>query len=135
MGWAAHHWEDRMERKVLVVDDSLAVARQLTKMLEEFGGYQVVGHAKNGAEAVKLFKTLQPDLVLMDIVMPMMDGIQSLRTLMRLDPSAKVVVVSSVGGVGQKVEEAIRFGAQNVISKPFEAEKVRSILDGVFKQE
>jgi two-component system chemotaxis response regulator CheY len=124
-----------MERKVLVVDDSMAVARQLTKMLEEFGGYQVVGHAKNGAEAVKLFKTLQPDLVLMDIVMPMMDGIQSLRTLMRLDPGAKVVVVSSVGGVGQKVEEAIRLGAQNVISKPFEAEKVRSILDGVFKQE
>lgn len=124
-----------MERKVLVVDDSVAVARQLTKMLEEFGAYQIVGHAKNGAEAVKLFKTLQPDLVLMDIVMPMMDGIQSLRTLMRLDPNARVVVISSMGGVGQKVEEALRLGARNVISKPFEPEKVRSILDHIFAQE
>ena len=65
-------------------------------MIEGFGGFDVIGHAKNGAEAVKLFKTLEPDVVLMDIVMPMMDGIQSLRTLMRLDPNARVVVVSSV---------------------------------------
>ncbi|MBW1809480.1 MAG: response regulator [Deltaproteobacteria bacterium] len=124
-----------MSRKVLVVDDSLAIARQLTKIIEEFGGYKVIGHAKNGAEAVKLFKTLEPDVVMMDIVMPMMDGIQSLRTLMRLDPKAKVVVVSSVGGVGQKVEEAIRLGARNVISKPFEPEKVQSILERLFEQE
>jgi two-component system, chemotaxis family, chemotaxis protein CheY len=124
-----------MNRKVLVVDDSVAIARQLTKMIEGFGGFDVIGHAKNGAEAVKLFKTLQPDVVLMDIVMPMMDGIQSLRTLMRLDPEARVVVVSSVGGVGQKVEEAIRLGARNVISKPFEPEKVQSILERLFEQE
>jgi two-component system chemotaxis response regulator CheY len=124
-----------MSHKVLVVDDSIAIARQLTKMVEGFGGYQVVGHAKNGAEAVKLFKTLSPDIVLLDIVMPMMDGLQSLRTLMRLDPEAKVIVISSVGGVGQKVEEAIRLGARSVISKPFEEEKVKSILERVFEQE
>jgi two-component system, chemotaxis family, chemotaxis protein CheY len=124
-----------MSRNVLVVDDSLAIARQLTKIIEGFGEYKVVGHAKNGAEAVKLYKTLEPDVVMMDIVMPMMDGIQSLRTLMRLDPKAKVVVVSSVGGVGQKVEEAIRLGARNVISKPFEPEKVQSILEKLFEQE
>ena len=124
-----------MSSKVLVVDDSIAIARQLTKMVEGFGGYQIVGHAKNGAEAVKLFKTLSPDVVLMDIVMPMMDGLQSLRTLMRLDPEAKVIVISSVGGVGQKVEEAIRLGAQCVISKPFEEEKVKSMLERVIEQE
>jgi two-component system chemotaxis response regulator CheY len=124
-----------MSSKVLVVDDSIAIARQLTKMVEGFGGYQVVGHAKNGAEAVKLFKTLGPDIVLLDIVMPMMDGLQSLRTLMRLDPEAKVVVISSVGGVGQKVEEAIRLGARSVISKPFEEDKVKSILERVLEQE
>jgi two-component system chemotaxis response regulator CheY len=124
-----------MSHKVLVVDDSIAIARQLTKMVEGFGGYQVVGHAKNGAEAVKLFKTLSPDIVLLDIVMPMIDGLQSLRTLMRLDPEAKVIVISSVGGVGQKVEEAIRLGARSVISKPFEEEKVKSILERVFEQE
>lgn len=123
-----------MSHKVLVVDDSIAIARQLTKMVESFGGYQVVGHAKNGAEAVKLFKTLGPDIVLLDIVMPMMDGLQSLRTLMRLDPEAKVIVISSVGGVGQKVEEAIRLGARSVVSKPFEEEKVKSVLERVLQE-
>jgi two-component system chemotaxis response regulator CheY len=123
-----------MSHKVLVVDDSIAIARQLTKMVESFGGYQVVGHAKNGAEAVKLFKTLGPDIVLLDIVMPMMDGLQSLRTLMRLDPEAKVIVISSVGGVGQKVEEAIRLGARSVVSKPFEEAKVKSVLERVLQE-
>jgi len=123
-----------MSHKVLVVDDSIAIARQLTKMVESFGGYQVVGHAKNGAEAVKLFKTLGPDIVLLDIVMPMMDGLQSLRTLMRLDPEAKVIVISSVGGVGQKVEEAIRLGARSVVSKPFEEDKVKAVLERVLQE-
>ncbi len=118
-----------MSHKVLVVDDSIAIARQLTKLVEGFGGYEVVGHAKNGAEAVKLFKSLEPDVILMDIVMPMMDGIQSLRTLLRLDPEAKVVMISSMGGVGAKVEEALRLGAKNVISKPFEPERVRAALE------
>jgi two-component system chemotaxis response regulator CheY len=103
-------------------------------MVEGFGEYQVVGHAKNGAEAVKLFKTLGPDIVLLDIVMPMMDGLQSLRTLMRLDPEAKVIVISSVGGVGQKVEEAIRLGARSVVSKPFEEDKVKSALERALQE-
>jgi len=123
-----------MSHKVLVVDDSIAIARQLTKMVEGFGEYTVVGHAKNGAEAVKLFKTLGPDIVLLDIVMPMMDGLQSLRTLMRLDPEAKVIVISSVGGVGQKVEEAIRLGARSVVSKPFEEDKVKAALERVLQE-
>jgi two-component system chemotaxis response regulator CheY len=71
----------------------------------------------------------------MDIVMPMMDGLQSLRTLVRLDPQARVIVISSVGGVAQKVEEAIRLGARSVISKPFEQEKIRETLKRVFEQE
>ncbi|HOX42578.1 MAG TPA: response regulator [Myxococcota bacterium] len=124
-----------MARKVLLVDDSVAIARQLTKLLTDLGDYEVVAHAKNGAEAVKLFKTVAPDVVLMDIVMPMMDGIQSLRTLLRLDPAARVVMVSSLGGVGAKVEEAIRLGARAVISKPFESDRIRAVLDGLFAQE
>lgn len=121
-----------MSHKVLVVDDSTAIARQLTKLVEGFGGYEVVGHAKNGAEAVKLFKSLEPEVVLMDIVMPMMDGIQSLRTLLRLDPNAKVVMISSMGGVGAKVEEALRLGARAVISKPFEPDRVRAALENLY---
>lgn len=122
-----------MSRKVLVVDDSLASARQLTKVLEDLGGYEVVGHARNGAEAVKLYKSLSPELVLMDIIMPMMDGIQSLRTLLKIDPGARVIMLSSMGGVGSQAEEALRLGARNVISKPFEPDRLRQILDRAFE--
>ncbi len=118
-----------MGRRVLVVDDSIAIARQLTGLVESFGGYEVVGHAKNGAEAIKMYKTLAPDVVLMDIVMPMMDGIQSLRTLLRLDPEAQVVMISSMGGVGDKVEESLRLGAKSVIAKPFDPDQIRAALD------
>ncbi len=124
-----------MSRKVLIVDDSISVARQLTRVIDDLGGYEVVGHAKNGAEAIKLFKTLQPEMVLMDIVMPMMDGLQALRTLLKLDPEAKVVMVTSMGGVGAKVEEALRLGACSVISKPFEPDKIRLVLEKLYKRE
>ncbi|MBW1808495.1 MAG: response regulator [Deltaproteobacteria bacterium] len=118
-----------MRTKVLIADDSISVARQITQMLESFGGYDVIGHAKNGAEAVRLFKTVNPEIVLMDILMPIMDGIQALRTIIRLDPYAKVVMISSMGGVSKKVEEAVRLGALNIISKPLEPEKFRTILE------
>ena len=124
-----------MSRKVLIVDDSVAIARKLTKLVESLGEYEVVGHAKNGAEAIKLFKTLEPEMVLMDIIMPMMDGIQSLRTLLKIDPKAKVVMVTSMGGVGSKVEEALRLGARSIISKPFEADKIRFVLERLNKEE
>ena len=124
-----------MTCKVLLVDDSIVVGKQLGQVVEEIDGFEVLGHAQNGAEAIKLFKTLEPDLVLMDIVMPMMDGIQSLRTLMALNPDTKVVIISSVGGDAKKVEEALRLGARNVISKPFDKEKVQTILKHVFEEE
>ncbi|BCR03278.1 response regulator [Desulfuromonas versatilis] len=115
-------------KKVLIVDDSIAVARQLEKIIVGSGQYQVVGHAKNGAEAIKLKQSEKPDIVCMDMNMPVMDGLTALRTMMALDPQAKVVMVTSLGGVGDKFTEALRHGARNVISKPFEAEKVLEIL-------
>ncbi|MBN2496023.1 MAG: response regulator [Deltaproteobacteria bacterium] len=123
-----------MRSKVLVVDDSLATARQLTRMIDSFAGYEVVGHARDGLEGIQLFKQLGPDVVLMDIAMPRMDGLESLRTVMSLKPEAKVVMVSAMGGVGRKVEEAIRLGARNVISKPFEPSRVQGILDTLTRQ-
>jgi two-component system, chemotaxis family, chemotaxis protein CheY len=121
-------WRSQMNTRVLIVDDSITAAHQITELLEGFGEFEVVGHASNGAQAVRLFKTLKPEIVLMDILMPMMDGIQSLRTIIKLDPGAKVVMVSAMGGVRKKVEEAVRLGAQSVISKPFEPEKVHTAL-------
>jgi two-component system chemotaxis response regulator CheY len=116
------------KRRVLIVDDSLTVARQLRAILEAAGDFEIVGHAKNGIEAVKQYRTDNPDLVLMDIVMPEMDGLQATRAICALDPKAKVVVISSAAGVGDKVTEALRLGARNIISKPFDAETILSVL-------
>jgi Response regulator containing CheY-like receiver domain and AraC-type DNA-binding domain len=123
-----------MSRTIVIADDSLVISRQLAKVVEGFGEYQVVGQAKNGAEAIKLFQSLKPDAVLMDINMPLMDGLQSLRTILRLDAKARVVMISSLGGVGDKVQEAMKLGARNVISKPFEPDRIRTVLESLFTQ-
>ena len=115
-------------KKVLVVDDSLSVARQLENIITSSGEFEVLGHAKNGAEAIKMHQTHHPDIICMDMNMPVMDGITALRTLVALDKAVKVVMVSSLGGVGDKFTEALKLGARNVISKPFEADKVLDIL-------
>ncbi len=119
--------EERM-KKVLVVDDSISVARQLEKILTDSGEFQVVGHGKNGMEAIRLHQTEHPDIICMDMNMPGMDGLTALRTLVALDKNVKVVMVTSLGGVGDKFTEALRLGARTVISKPFEGENVLKIL-------
>ncbi len=115
-------------RKVLIVDDSISVARQLEKILTESGDFEVVGHGKNGMEAIKLHQSLHPDIICMDMNMPVMDGLTALRTLTALDKNVKVVMVTSLGGVGDKYAEALKLGARNVISKPFEQETVLKVL-------
>lgn len=115
-------------KKVLVVDDSLSVARQLAKIIAESGDFICVGHAKNGAEAIKMNHTEDPEIICMDMNMPGMDGLTALRTLSAMDTEVKVVMVTSLGGVGDKFTEAIKLGAKNVILKPFEAETVLQIL-------
>lgn len=115
-------------KKVLIVDDSIAVARQLEKIVTSTGEFETVGHAKNGAEAIKMKQMTKPDLVCMDMNMPVMDGLTALRTLMAMDPKAKVVMVTSLGGVGDKFAEALRLGAKTVLSKPFDAEVVLKTL-------
>jgi len=118
-------------KKVLVVDDSLSVARQLEKILSESGEFTCVGHAKNGAEAIKMNHAEDPDIICMDMNMPGMDGLTALRSLSMLDKEVKVVMVTSLGGVGDKFTEALKLGARNVISKPFEADDVLKILRGL----
>lgn len=115
-------------KKVLVVDDSLSVARQLEKIISESGEFTCVGHAKNGAEAIKMNHAEDPDIICMDMNMPGMDGLTALRSLSMLDKEVKVVMVTSLGGVGDKFTEALKLGARNVISKPFEADDVLKIL-------
>ena len=115
-------------RKVLIVDDSISVARQLEKILTGSGEFEVVGHGKNGMEAIKMHQSLHPDIICMDMNMPVMDGLTALRTLTALDKNVKIVMVTSLGGVGDKYAEALKLGARNVISKPFEQETVLKVL-------
>ena len=118
-------------RSVLIVDDSTTVASHLKKILEESQRYKVVAHAADGLEALKQFKTLLPDIVCMDVVMPNLDGVQALRMIKQQKADAKVVMISSVGGVADKVQECLKAGASNVVSKPFDAAKVLQVLDSV----
>lgn len=115
-------------RSVLIVDDSIAVARQLEKIVNSDEDFEVIGQGRNGAEAIKLCQQHKPDIVCMDMNMPVMDGLTALRNLMQLTPELKVIMVTSLGGVGDKYTEALRLGAIDVISKPFEKESVLKML-------
>ncbi len=80
---------------------------------------------------MKQFKSATPDLVCMDVVMPNLDGMQALRMIRQINGDARVVMISSVGGVADKVAECLKAGAANVVSKPFDAKKVLDVLDSV----
>jgi len=119
------------KRTLLLVDDSKAVIAQLENIIAEVEGVEVVGTASNGAEAIRLVASLEPDFVLMDIVMPDMDGLAALRMLRSSHPDVRVAMVSSVGGMSSKAEEAFRLGAVQVIAKPFD----REVLEALFARE
>ncbi len=108
--------------KVLIVDDA-AFMRKLLKNILFSGGFDIVGEAENGKQAVELYKKLRPDIVTMDIVMPEMNGIEALKEIRKIDPNAKIVMCTAVGQE-QMVKAAIKFGAKGYIVKPFQAPKV-----------
>jgi len=121
-----------MTHKVLIVDDSLAQTRQLTMILAEAGDFAVVGTAHTGAEGIKLFEQLRPDLVLLDVVMPVLDGLACLRAIRALDAEVKVILISAVAAVARTAEEAKRLSVHEIITKPYDPDAVRTILGKLF---
>ena len=117
--------------KVLMVDDS-RTSRKLLRSILENGGHEVIGEAANGQEGVQQFQSLKPDLVTMDITMPVLDGIEALKMIKALDKQTKVVMVTAAGQKG-KVMECIRSGADEFITKPFEAEEILSAIGKVME--
>ncbi|PLX85693.1 MAG: two-component system response regulator [Desulfuromonas sp.] len=115
-------------KKVLIVDDSITVARQLEKIVSSTGEFEVIAQARNGAEALKLHRSEKPDIICMDMNMPVMCGLTALRTMVAVDKEVKVIMVTSLGGVGDKFTEALKFGARNVVSKPFDKDVVLEAL-------
>lgn len=115
--------------KVLVVDDSKIVIAQLESILAGVPGVDLVGRATDGAAAVRTAAFTRPDLVLMDIVMPGMDGLSALRMIRANRPRTRVVMISSVAAHGTNAEQAFRLGAVQMISKPFDRHQIESLLE------
>lgn len=118
-----------MVKNILVVDDAAFMRMKLKDILEK-NGYNVVGEAENGLEAVSLYQDLSPDLVTMDITMPEMDGIDALKKIREIDSSAKVIMCSAMGQQGM-VMDAIKAGAIDFIVKPFDTTRVVESLGKV----
>lgn len=111
-----------MSKSVMIVDDA-AFMRMMIKDILVKNGYNVVGEASNGAEAVEKYKELRPDLVTMDITMPEMDGVTALKEIKKIDPNARVVMCSAMGQQAMVID-AIQSGAKDFIVKPFQNDRV-----------
>ena len=115
--------------KILMVDDSRTSRKLLRGILEE-GGHEVVGEAKDGQDGVKQYQSLKPDVVTMDITMPILDGIEALKMIKALNAASKVIMVTAAGQKG-KVMECIKAGADEFITKPFDTKEILAAIDKV----
>ena len=111
-----------MAKNILICDDA-AFMRMMIKDILTKNGYNVVGEAENGAKGVEKYNELKPDLVLMDITMPEMDGIAALKAIKANDPGASVIMCSAMGQQAMVIE-SIQAGAKDFIVKPFQADRV-----------
>ena len=111
-----------MSKRILIVDDA-AFMRMMIKDILTKNGYEVVGEAADGMQAVEKYNELRPDLVTMDITMPEMDGIAALKEIKAIDPNAVVIMCSAMGQQAMVID-AIQAGAKDFIVKPFQADRV-----------
>ena len=111
-----------MTTRILIVDDNRLTREQLKDILVA-DGFEIAGEAIQGREAVKQYQDLKPDLVIMDIVMPDMDGVRATRAILKADPDAKIVICSVLGRESL-VMDAIDAGAKDYVGKPFEGADV-----------
>jgi two-component system chemotaxis response regulator CheY len=114
---------------VLVCDDAIFMRTMITDILNQ-AGYDIVGEAESGAQAVQRYRELKPDLVTMDIVMPDMGGIDAVREITKDDPNAKILMCSAMGQQALVVE-AIQAGAKDFVVKPFQPSRVLEAVQRV----
>ncbi|SDJ72230.1 response regulator [Sediminibacillus albus] len=118
-----------MGNKILIVDDA-AFMRMMIKDILSKNGFEVVGEAQDGAQAVEKYKELSPDLVTMDITMPEKDGIAALKEIKQLNGEAKVIMCSAMGQQAMVID-AIQAGAKDFIVKPFQSDRVIEAIQKV----
>ena len=125
--------EDGQPVRYLIVDDSVFARKNLAQMVETFGG-QVVGEAADGLMAISEYERLLPDIVLMDITMPQMEGIDAAEKIVRNHPTARIVMVSSVG-YQENIVAALQRGARHFVQKPVKAEVLYEVVKYVMRDE
>jgi two-component system chemotaxis response regulator CheY len=125
--------KDRQPMRFLVVDDSVFARKNIAKMIEQFGG-QIAGEAGDGLTAITEYDRLKPDMVLMDITMPQMEGIEAAERIVRSHPDARIVMVSSVG-YQENVVAALQKGAKHFVQKPVKPEVLYEVIKYVMGDE
>lgn len=118
-----------MAKNILICDDA-AFMRMMIKDILVKNGYNVVGEAENGIKAVEKYNELRPDLVMLDITMPEMDGIQALKKIKEVDAAANIIMCSAMGQQAMVIE-AIQGGAKDFIVKPFQSDRVLEAVNKV----
>ena len=116
---------------IIVVDDSPFTSKQLKDVVEE-NGYEVIGYAKDGEEAIEFYKELKPDIVILDIIMPGLNGLETAEILKKQDPAVKILMLSSLCDAGT-MEEVKSIGVKHLIPKPLEADVLLASLELVSK--
>ena len=116
-----------MSHTVLVCDDAVFMRTLISDILTE-SGFEVIGEAETGVQAIERYKQLHPDLVTMDIVMPDMGGIDAVREITKFDADAKILMCSAMGQQALVVE-AIQAGAKDFVVKPFQTDRVLSAIE------
>lgn len=124
-----------MKKRILIVEDAPYMREMLVEMLKERSEeYEVVGFAVNGREAVEKYKALKPDIVTMDLVMEVMDGIQAIEEIKRYDRNALILVISALGTPEYR-DAAIRAGADGYLWKPFTVKNLIDVLTNLVERE
>jgi len=118
-----------VSQTVLVCDDAIFMRTMISDILAQ-SGYEVVGEAETGVQAVEKYKQLKPDLVTMDIVMPDLGGIEAVREIIKFDPAARILMCSAMGQQALVVE-AIQAGARDFVVKPFQPSRVLEAVQRV----
>lgn len=118
-------------KRIMIVDDSSMIRKMLRQLIEK-NNYAVVAEAVNGAEAVEMYDTVKPDLVTMDVTMPVLDGVEALKKILAKDSAAKVIMVTAAGQK-DRVIEALKVGAKAFITKPFDENDLLKNLENELK--
>jgi two-component system chemotaxis response regulator CheY len=125
--------KDGQPVRYLVVDDSVFARKNLARMIETFGG-QLAGEAGDGCTAITEYDRLRPDIVLMDITMPQMEGIEAADRIVRQHPEARVIMVSSVG-YQENIVAALQKGARHFVQKPVKPEVLYEVIKYVMGED